>query len=179
LQRAFVGISGHVLTRKHLPATKSGELISMYIAEGTACNGSPDFATFMNQLQVEVGANSKEIANDILAYDSELKGHPFVYQMTLNLIAALNLPAEQKSQLFGKAFEQPYSFNEHGKITPMSANMTNAFMLMKNTGVTSEQAYTVIEKGFDVNKSNKKSLQEYVAKVSSYYPELVTKLIDK
>jgi hypothetical protein len=160
------------VVKQYLPKAGAEELMCMYIVEGPSRNGSMEFIVFMHQLQTELNSHAEEIANAILNHDSDLKSNAFIYQMVLNMIAAMDLPSKRKGELFGKAFEQQFSVSSNGKITPQSANITSALILMKRSGVASEDARSGIEYGFKTNASDNKSYYEFRARIALYYPDL-------
>jgi hypothetical protein len=159
--------------KKYLPSDSAAhELMRIYIVEGLARNGSPEFSAFMYQLMAEMRAHSTAIESEILTRDADLKRDPLVYQMTLNMISILDLPPANKAQLLGKAFEQKFEFDSKGKMTPLAATITNAFILMKKSGVSASEAKLAVEQGFRFNDSDETSKKEFLARVISYYPEL-------
>lgn len=163
----------YAYSKRLLPGGGTDELMRMYIAEGLNRWDSEEFSTFMTQLMAEMNEHSAQIAAEILARDADLKKDPFVYQMTLNMVAALNLPTAQKAEIMGKAFEVPFATDSSGQMTAMSANITNAFILMKNSGVSPSEASSVIQIGQRANQGNPAGLSEFIARVHTYYPGVI------
>ena len=92
-------------------SSDDSELLAVYIAEGIARNGSPEFAKFMEDLHAGLRERSKEIFDLLLAQENSLGADPFIYQMTLNLAAKLALPNEFKAQLLGHAMGIPFTMD--------------------------------------------------------------------
>src|SRR5262249_51132253 len=153
---------------------ETDELMRIYITEGIARNGSPEFAKFMGELMTELRAQSSRVASEILKQDANLKQDAFVYEMTLNMIAPLDLPAERKAELLGKAFEVGMETDSTGQLSAMAVNVTNAFILMKSAGVTAEQAAASIKTGMATNQKDLAAFQEFLTRVGTYYPEVFT-----
>ena len=113
---------------------------------------------------------SQELFKLISEQEAALKQDSYTYQMTLNLSAHLDLPPEQKAQLLGNAMSIHFVPDPVSGVSPMSTNITNALILMKNYGITAAQAAPYIQRGIQVNQDNPKSLSEFAARVNAYYP---------
>src|SRR5262249_38864742 len=98
------------------------------------------------------------------------KDDAFNYQMMLNLAARLSLPGEQKARLLGDAMSIHFTPDPTTGVSALSANITNAFILMKNNGITPEQAHPYIQRGIEVNRDDPKALAEFGARANTYYP---------
>lgn len=153
-----------------LPPSAESDLLATYIAEGIARNGSPEFARFMTDLHTALHDRSQALADLISQNEKALQSDPFTYQMTLNLAARLNLPTEQRAQLLGGAMKLPFALDPVNGVTPMTRNITNAFILMKNYGITAEQAEPYIRQGIQVNQGNPEALREFMVRVRTYFP---------
>jgi hypothetical protein len=161
-------------TRGRLPPGAASELLSMYIAESIARNATPEFAQFMQDLHASLRENSEELADLISERENTLKEDPFIYQMTLNLAAHLDLSGEDKARLLGSAMTIHFETDSRMGVSPMSTNITNALILMKNYGVTAAQAAPYIQSGIATNRDNPKALAEFAARANTYFPGSVT-----
>jgi len=157
-----------------LPSGRASELLAVYISEAIARNSSPEFAAFMQDLHEGLKDNSLDLYHLIQAQESELKQDPFIYQMTLNLAAHLELPGDLKAQLLGGALDIHFQTDEKTGISAMSTNITNAFILMKNYGISASEAAPYIQHGIAVNRDDPRALAEFAARANTYYPGSVT-----
>lgn len=157
------------LTRQ-LPDSDAALLAAIYVAEGPVRNGSPGFARFISALHEEIRTRSNELAELLSSHESTFRQDPFVYQMALNLAFNLAIPPEAKARLLGNALSIPFTRDPKTGVTLMTANITNALILMKNSGVTLEQALPYIRQGLAANSANPDAYGEFVARVNTYYP---------
>ena len=157
-----------------LPPGEDSELLAVYVAEGIARNGSSGFAHFMGDLHAGLRDRSLQLFDLMSAREASFKQDPFTYQMTLNLAAHLQLPGELKAQLLGDAMDIHFATDPTTGVTAMSANITNALILMKNNGITAAQAAPYIQHGVQVNQDDPQALAEFAARANTYYPGSVS-----
>ena len=162
--------------KEKLPPGEIAELAIEFIAGGPVRNSDPEFVQYMTSLHEAVRARSQELYELLRAQDGALKQDPFVYQMTLNLAFQLSLPKEQIAELLGSAMSIHFAKDGQSGVTMMSANITNAFILMKNSGVTLAQALPYIDLGMATNRDDVEAMKEFAARANAYYPGAVTAL---
>ncbi len=155
---------------KSLPPGQDSELLALYAAEGIVRNGSSEFAHFMTDLHQSLDERSQALYDMIIAQEQTLMTNSYTYQMTLNLAAHLKLPPEKKARLLGGAMGIHFATDPVRGVSAMSSNITNAFILMKNNGVTEKDAAPYIQRGIDVNKDNPVAAKEFAARANTYYP---------
>jgi hypothetical protein len=156
-----------------LPRRSGAELIAIYISEAPLRNSQPDFVRFMNALHEDIRARSDEIYEILMEQDAELKKDAFIYQGVLNLAFQLVIPNDRKARLFGNALDLPFEREGESGVTLMSANITNALILMKNSGLSNEEARPYILRGLAANQNHPDSLKEFVIRVKTYYPGVI------
>ncbi|MEK2690835.1 hypothetical protein [Bdellovibrio sp. GT3] len=156
-----------------LPKNKSVNQIRHYIAAGLVMENTPEFYEFMGTMISDLNDNKEEVVKEILLNDAILKQDPFIHQMTLNLVHALDIPADQKAEVLGKALDLEFSFDEKGEASASATNITNALLLMTQSGVALEQATPYLLRGVQINQKSPKALSEYLARVQIYYPDFV------
>lgn len=153
-----------------LPPGEPSRLLAVFIAEGPIRNSSPDFARFMTSLLDDIRSRSAELYSLLDTQDALLKQDPFVYQMALNLVFQLDLSSDAKARLYGNAMQIHFTKDGANGVTLMSANITNAFILMKNSGVSVDQARPYIMKGIAANQDDQEALSEFAARANTYFP---------
>ncbi len=162
----------HDLTGK-MAKKKSNQLISEYVAEGLLRDNSLEFAAYMESLMREINLHKEDIYSSIVENEALLQKDPFVYQMTLNLSFNLNLEINQKTRLLGGALSIPFTFDQNGKMSDHSTNITNSLILLKNSKLSQEEIKKYIVMGYNVNSGSERGRAEYMARVQSYYPDFV------
>jgi hypothetical protein len=156
--------------KKKLPDGELAELVAVYVSEGPVRNSSPEFARFMESLHEDIRSRSNELHELLIAQDDQLKEDPFIYQMALNLAFQLEVSPERKARILGSALKTHFERDEEHGVTFMTANITNALILMKNSKVPLAVAMPYLRVGLAVNSDNPEAVREYVARANAYYP---------
>ena len=153
-----------------LPPGQDSDLIAVYISESVARNGSGAFSEFMENLHQGLRDRSRQLYSLLTANEAALMQDPFHYQMMLNLAAKLSLPGEMKAELLGGAMKNHFATDPKSGVSPMSRNITNALILMKNNGISYAQAAPYIQRGVEINRDDPNALAEFAARANAYYP---------
>jgi hypothetical protein len=149
------------------------QLVAEFISEGLARRDTPVFAKYMEDLISELNAGNKDVADLLVAKEKLLQVNKFQYQMVLNMVYMMKLPADSKIRLFGGAVLQPYVIEKNGSISPQSTNIGNAMILIKNSNLPKSKVFSLLKLGLIVNKRNPAALKEFQYRANAYFPEMI------
>ena len=156
-----------------LGPTPSAEGASKWITLGGIFESTPIYGdTLMRSLQ-EANRNPKEVVDSISKEIQQVRKDPFIYQMTMNLVYQLSLPAEDQTKFYGQEIEQQLK-----ELAPQ-AKPSDSFrvaelglMLAKQAGVPGGEMEPYIKRGLSQSKGSANILNEFRENVSFYFPEV-------
>jgi hypothetical protein len=160
-----------------LSASLASDLIAIYGSQVLERNSSTEYNNFFQTLVSKIKENSQEVYNEIIEKEALLTADPFIHQVMLNLVADLEISTNQKVKFMGKVLENEFVVENSGNISEKSAALTIALIQMKKAKVSVEELRPYIQNGLYKNKANNKSLKEFIARVSTFYPEWAPKSI--
>lgn len=146
------------------------KLIAQYIVEGIEPSGSVEEGYFLATLQNRLNQDPYGAALEISAAQRSLSDQPFAEQMLLNLVRDLDVDPAKKAELLGFPLNQAMVFDENGDPDGASMNVTTALIQMAHSGVTIDDARPYIEVGLRANQDDPRALEEFRARVETYYP---------
>jgi hypothetical protein len=151
------------------------EFLSIYFAVATVRNSDPDFSDFYGDLMSNLVTNSSDVFEVLKLNNDTLYESPFIYQNALNLAARLDIPKDAKTAYIGQALIlSPFSINAKNEISPASASMTVALILMKSIQSDTLQVARIAQKGLSITQASGSSpaSQALSLRVRTFFPEI-------
>lgn len=157
------------LIKSKLPPSATSELIAMYGATVLGRSGQEDFLNYNSELISSVQQNSEAIATILESHSEQLRENAFQHQVLLNLASSLKIPMAQKAAIMGPSLVRTFEVDSKGHISEESASLAIALIQMKKANIDIRDIQDFIRAGVEKNAGNPRALNEYLARIKTYY----------
>jgi hypothetical protein len=151
--------------------TKESYPAARFVALTLVLDASPEQYYLMSWTKTEMKKYSKELMQTLISKKDEIAINPYFHNRMLNLAHTLDVPLEQKMEIFSDTLARPLYVSTDGNLAQQSQIVEVALILMKQATHNPSEAAPSIARSIASNPEpeQKKALH---ARVMNYYPQL-------
>lgn len=145
------------------------EDLAVWISIGLAFDSSVEYGELLNGSLDKINKDPKayfakieQVSKNLPPEDSFIRGQ------LINLVNHMNLSKKDKVKYFGSEMSRSVTLDSEGRFSPDSLNITTAMIMLKNNGVTKEEAKEFINESLQVN-SDPEIKEKLVSRFNAYF----------
>lgn len=132
------------------------EDLAIWISIGMTMDSSPKYGSLLNYSLANINQHSQQ---NLVLIEKMIKGlnqeDSFMRGQLINLVNQMNVEKEEKIKFFGNEMARTVILDAEGRFSPDSLNITTAMIMLKNNGVSKEEANNLITESLQSNNDPK------------------------
>lgn len=144
--------------------------LATWISIGLVFDSSEEYGTLLNRSLEKINKNPSE---NFTLIEQVIKKLPpeesFLRGQLINLVNNMNLGSEEKKSFFGNEMVRNVILDSEGNFSPDSLNITTAMIMLKNNGVSKEEAESFITESLQVN-NDPEIREKLLVRFNAYFP---------
>lgn len=157
-------------TQELFKDTPNGEDIAVWVCLGKVLDSSPGYGEILNYSFNKINENAAINFSHIEKITKNLSSEEaFERGQLINLVNMMNLNKEDKIKFFGGELSRHASFDNEGKWSPDSLNLTTALIMLKNSNAKNEDVIPYMRESLRLN-TNQVLKNKLLTRFNSYFP---------
>ena len=157
-------------TQELFKDTPNGEDIAVWVSLGKVLDSSPGYGEVLNYALTKISENAAINFSHIEKVTKNLSpAEDFERGQLINLVNMMNINKEEKIKFFGNELSRHASFDQDGKWSADSLNLTTALIMLKNSNAKKEDVLPYMRESLRLN-TNQALKIKLLARFSSYFP---------
>lgn len=163
-------------TQELFKDTPNGEDIAVWVSLGKVLDSSPGYGEVLNYAFSKINENAainfshiEKVTKNLTAAEAFERGQ------LINLVNMMNLNKDEKIKFFGSELSRHASFDQDGKWSSDSLNLTTALIMLKNSNAKNEDVLPYMRESLRLN-TNAALKNKLLTRFSSYFPGTAAEL---
>lgn len=150
--------------------TPNGEDIAVWVCLGKVLDSSPGYGEVLNYAFGKINENAPLNFSHIEKITKSLSAEEaFERGQLINLVNLMNLNKEDKIKFFGSELSRHASFDQGGRWSADSLNLTTALIMLKNSNAKNEDVIPYMRESLKLN-TNQVLKNKLMTRFASYFP---------
>lgn len=165
-------------TQELFKDTPNGEDIAVWVCLGKVLDSSPGYGEVLNYSFSKINENAalnfshiEKVTKNLSLEDAFERGQ------LINLVNMMNVNKEDKIKFFGTELSRQAGFDQDGKWSADSLNLTTALIMLKNTNAKNEDVIPYMRESLKLN-TNPALKNKLLTRFVSYFPGTTDELAE-
>lgn len=145
---------------------------AMWMTMGVRFESSKEYGRTLNSALDQANKGADTVYQKVMDKIDEIRKDPFVYQMTMNLIAKLAVEKAKRTEFFGRELETQLGELTHERPRDQFWVANLGLHLAKENGVEAKDLAPFISRGLKKTRAQQQIFEDFVSNAKFYFPEL-------